>query len=498
MARYLSRRRLVSASFATLGASILLGATVAAPSSMMASAAAATQSTSPGTSCSTPAPSSRAGGGRSGIGGIQWGRQRGSGAACGGQAPTSPATPPSPAWHGSPPLAFHGGPVTGTTTPGELTVTPVYWVPAGFSLPATYQSTINTFMADAAADSGKTTNVFSALTQYTNSAGAHINYVLHAGTPITDTTAFPANGCTPDSGLIWPDGTKYSNCITNGQLLREASSFTTARSLPNTDLAHLYMYFLPEGVETCFTSANGAGGGSCSINAHGGFCAYHAFGAPPLVADMNYAVVDSPLGWTCASDGGSNTGGNQSPHANIDADSEISIASHEIAETITDPTGSAWWDMKGNEVGDDCGYVYGDSLSFQGTFGSEFNQTINGHHYFIQEEFSNQDFALVKSLACLQQEESVRVTPTTGTTGAAITVSGGGFASGEAVKVSYKTGLATPPSVTLCTTTSTGTGAFSCSASIPSGTSAGATGAHKIVAKGTTSLRKAKVTFTRT
>jgi hypothetical protein len=260
------------------------------------------------------------------------------------------------------------------------------------------------------------------------------------------------------------------------------------------------MYFLPKGVETCFTSTNGGGGGSCSINSRPGFCGYHAYAAPPLVADMNYAVVDSPTRWTCSSDAGSNTRSNQTPNGNIDADTEISVTSHEISETITDPTGAGWYDSSGyaGEIGDDCSYVYGDSLSFQGSYGSEYNQTINGDHYFIQEEFSDQDFSLVGSLACVQQEDSVTVTPTSGPAGAAVTVSGAGFASGESVKVSYRTGLASPPSVTVCNTTATGTGSFSCSGHMPSGASAGAAGSHKMVAKGITSLRKATVTFTRT
>ncbi len=164
-------------------------------------------------------------------------------------------TPPSPSFRGSPPLRFHSGPVTGTTKPGELTVTPVYWVPTGSSLtiPAQYKTLLNRFVADVAHDSNKATNVFSALKQYTNSGGAKLHYLIHAGTPIVDTDAFPAGGCTADTGAIYSDNTHYSVCITNSQLLHEASVFTTAHGLPNTDLAHLYVYYMPKGVETCFT-----------------------------------------------------------------------------------------------------------------------------------------------------------------------------------------------------------------------------------------------------
>lgn len=346
-----------------------------------------------------------------GIGGIQWARPTAAGTNACASAPASGgagnATPPSPGFRGSPPTTFHGGAVTGTTTPGELTVTPVYWTPAGFSVPVGYKNLVNQFIADIAADSGKRTNVFSSLTEFTNSVGTHLSYKIHTGTPIVDTTAFPVNGCTPDSGFIYNDNTGYTKCITNAQLLTEAGNFTTAKGLPKNDLAHLYMYFLPKHVETCFTSTNGASGGQCSININGGFCGYHAFGSPPLVADMNFAVVDSPLGWTCSSDGGSNTGGNQSPNSNIDADTELSITSHEIIETITDPQGNAWFDSAGFENGDECAYVFGDSTSFIGTGLTKHNQVINGHFYFIQQEPSNHAFSVDSQWTCEQRNQAL-------------------------------------------------------------------------------------------
>jgi hypothetical protein len=64
--------------------------------------------------------------------------------------------------------------------------------------------------------------------------------------------------------------------------------------------------------------------------------------------------------------------------------------------------------------------------------------------------------------------------------------------------VIYKTGLSSPPSVVLCTATVLSDGTFSCTGQIPSGATAGALGAHKIVAKGATSKAKAETTFTLT
>jgi hypothetical protein len=401
-------------------------------------------------------------------------------------------------------LTFFGGKVVGPTgSPGELTITPVYWVPASgrFSIPSSYETLINQFLADMGSDNGAVNNVFAALTQYTDSSEAHIRPKIVAGSPVTDTTSFPANGCTPDSGTIWRDGTRYSKCITNDQLLAEAKSFTTAKALPNQDLAHMYLYFLPEGVETCLGPSNGAHGGICSINTNPGFCAYHAFIAPPLVANFNYAVVDSPTGhWTCSSDAGSNTGGSQSPNGNVAADSEISIASHEIAETITDPTGAAWLDSHGYEVGDECAFIYGDSATFQGSPGTYYNQTIHSHHYFIQEEFSNDDYKATASHAysCIGGEDWIRLAQPGGKAGDAVTAAGGGFVGAETITVKYQTRVASPWMVALCTATVTPTGTFSCSGNIPSGSDAGPTGVHAVTATGSLSSRTPKFAFTLT
>ena len=341
-----------------------------------------------------------------GAGGIQWARPTGARANGCASAGASSATPPSPGIIGSPPLTFHGGAVTGTTTPGELTVTPVYWVPAGFSVPAAYRTIINQYVADIAADSGKRSNVFSSLTEFTKSGGAHLSYKVHAGTPINDTAAFPANGCTPDTGPIYNDNSGYTKCITNAQLLSRANTFTTAQGLPK-DLNHQYLYFMPKHVETCFTSTNGISGGTCSINVNGGFCGYHAFASPPLVANMSFAVFDSPIGYTCSSDGGSNTGGNQSPNGNLEADTEISITSHEIMETITDPQGTAWYDAAGYENGDECAYIFGDSTSFIGAAGAKHNQVVNGHFYFIQQEPSIHALSVDSQWACEQRNQAL-------------------------------------------------------------------------------------------
>jgi hypothetical protein len=91
---------------------------------------------------------------------------------------------------------------------------------------------------------------------------------------------------------------------------------------------------------------------------------------------------------------------------------------------------------------------------------------------------------------------AITVVPSSGPKGTAVTVSGGRFSVGETVKVKYKTGVS-PNAILLCTAAVGSTGSFSCGGTIPS-TNQGALGAHTIVAKGVTSLRKAKTTYTLT
>ena len=43
-------------------------------------------------------------------------------------------------------------------------MTPIFWVPPGYSARQNYQSVINGYLSNVAADSGKPTNVFSVAT----------------------------------------------------------------------------------------------------------------------------------------------------------------------------------------------------------------------------------------------------------------------------------------------------------------------------------------------
>ncbi len=308
--------------------------------------------------------------------------------------------------NGNPPLTWHGGPVMGTNSTGPVVVTPIFWHPAGHPMDAGYESILKRYLGDVGAASGSNTNVYSTLTEYFGTNGP-INYQIQEGTPIDDTNALPANGCTlnhKDRTGIYADGSGYDSCIDDAQVQAETASVVKANGLP-VNFSHIYVLFVPKQVETCFnpgsTSTLQKGFQACTINHEktAAYCAYH-FITPShmLYANLSYPIYNSPVGFTCGSDARFPVV--QTPNANADADTQVSPTSHEIMEAITDPdTVTGWYDAAGFENGDECAYVYGTPAG--GSAGTFYNQVINGDHYLTQEEFSNQDW-LNTGLGCLQ------------------------------------------------------------------------------------------------
>jgi hypothetical protein len=127
--------------------------------------------------------------------------------------------------------------------------------------------------------------------------------------------------------------------------------------------------FTPKGVGSC-------SGSSCAFSQ---FCAYHGWigsGASEILyANQPYTMT---VPSACDS--------KQHPNGN-DADPTINVVSHEHNETITDPNGNAWYDILGYENGDKCAWNFGTALG--STAYGQYNQVINGHQYYVQQEYSN-------------------------------------------------------------------------------------------------------------
>jgi hypothetical protein len=308
---------------------------------------------------------------------------------------------------GTPPLVWHGGAVMGTKLTGPLTVTPIFWNPAGHPMDPAYVSLISQYWADVAKASGQTNNVYSTATEYSGTDGSIVDKI-NLGTPINDTSPLPASGCTleaVDTTLIYADNTGYDACIDDSQVAAETNRVVHQDGLP-IDFSHIYLLYTPKHVESCFFAGpTNTNQNACTINhlPSAAYCAYHTqAGNSNIYGLLAYPIYHSPVHFTCGSDARvAGFGGVQSPNGNPDADVEISPSSHEVMEAWTDPdTTSGWFDISGFENGDECAYTYG---PVSGTKGAFFNQTMNHHHYLTQEEFSNQSF-FASGGGCIQGE----------------------------------------------------------------------------------------------
>jgi hypothetical protein len=269
-------------------------------------------------------------------------------------------------------LDYNGGPVMPSNTNYTF-----YWAPAGSpAYPADYQPGLNQFFTDLAHDSGGGENADSVSTQYNDAAGEVAAYNSHFAGAIIDTNPYPASGCA--YAVI---------CLTDAQIRAELTSYVKAHGLP-ADLTHEYFVLTPPGVESCLEGAICSAGTSSPY-----YCAYHGAiklegGTGPIV----YANDPYVAGGIC----------DDKNHPNgTTADATISGGlSHEHNESITDPeANSAWTDWPGGpysgyENGDKCrtfseASEFGPALGFAPD-GAKYNQVINGHEYWYQQEWSNQ------------------------------------------------------------------------------------------------------------
>jgi hypothetical protein len=253
-----------------------------------------------------------------------------------------------------PELLYHGGPVEHTNKNYAI-----YWVPSDYTVSSKYTSLINQFFTDVAKVSGVTSNVYYDSTQYKDTTGAAQYKSTFAGS-VVDTNALPVSGCS--------DAPYTSVGLTDAQIQTEIQYVIKAQKWTANSSTEFFM-FTAKGIGSCFDRSSSA----CSFSM---YCAYHSWigggTTATLYSNMPYAAT-------------ANCDVGQHPNHD-DADATINVTSHEHMETITDQQGNAYWDIYGNEIGDKCAWNFG---TLSGTNGAKYNETINGHNYSLQQEWSN-------------------------------------------------------------------------------------------------------------
>jgi PKD domain len=296
-------------------------------------------------------------------------------------------------------MDYNGGPVMPSNTNYM-----VLWSPGGLSAyPAGYMSGLKTYFKDLAHDSGGHQNVDSVSAQYQDLTGAFARYKTTFGGALVDTHPYPPTEC--------PAAAPVTACLTDPQIQAELERFVASRGL-KTDLSHEYFLLPPPHVETCFSGDSTASPpfGGCSAGEPRNlafFCAYHqntSLSPMLLYADDPFDATN-PL----CQDGNNPNG---------ISDGEINGGlSHEHNESITDPLPNDAWTNgagpdHGEEVGDQCVGMMGTPLGTHN--GAKYNQVINGHFYWYQEEWSNQTHSCLQRLTPAKARPHAMFTVTAG------------------------------------------------------------------------------------
>ena len=294
-------------------------------------------------------------------------------------------------------LTYHGGPVMHTSTTHAI-----YWLPTGYTsgdgMPpydATYQSLIAQYFTDLAVASGTADNVYGVDSQYYDDpdhAHATTNQT-YGGSYVDTTTAFPADGCSDPTGVA-------AHCLTDDQLQTEIEHVIGVMGWPK-GTSNIYFLLTPEGVESCTDASLLA---ACS---NIDYCAYHGF----YDSGSNTVIYANQPYPKLANDPSLECGFGEYPNGG-DADEELNVLSHEHREATNDPTLDAWYaDDTLYEGSDQCAWYFGKE---SGLDGARYNQTINGHHYDLQLEWSNDGNKCVGSYPA---PATPKISPTHGVVG---------------------------------------------------------------------------------
>src|SRR5262249_10562768 len=114
-----------------------------------------------------------------------------------------------------------------------------------------------------------------------------------------------------------------------------------ASATGQTGYGHIYHVFLPPGTDECFDSSFTTCYSPDRPNVFF-FCAYHSSATFSDVGHVLYTVEPFQNVPGCNVAPGS-------PNGQL-VDSQASVLSHELFETITDPDGDGWWNTESNDL----------------------------------------------------------------------------------------------------------------------------------------------------
>jgi hypothetical protein len=246
-------------------------------------------------------------------------------------------------------LVYNGGPVEQAGSTNYA----IFWEPsltaAVNSVSPTYNSLISRFLTDIGGSS-----LYGVASQYYQVSGGATQNIVNSSTfggSYVDTSMYPAP------------------VLTDAQIQAEVTKVMAANGWTG-GIGHEFFVSTAKNEISC-------AGVECS---NAVFCAYHSSFTS---GSQEVLYADQPYTNTLPT--GCNTP--TSPNGDADADSTINVVSHELMETVTDPSvgnsNLAWVDASGQEIGDKCNFSFGP------TDAAGADLVANGHPYIVQQEWSN-------------------------------------------------------------------------------------------------------------
>jgi hypothetical protein len=113
------------------------------------------------------------------------------------------------------------------------------------------------------------------------------------------------------------------------------------------------------------------------------YCGWHYFGKFAKT-DIKYAFIGNASSQCPAACTRQRF---HSPNDNIGADGMASVIAHELAEAVTDPLLTAWYDREGEENADKCAFTFGDVYSTAN--GAAANVQWGARDFLIQQNWVN-------------------------------------------------------------------------------------------------------------
>lgn len=331
----------------------------------------------------------------------------------------------APAIEAGKPLQYHEGPVLHSSVSYAI-----YWDPAG-SYNGEWKRVIDGYLQGVGAEKGTLSNVFALNGQYRDASGRAANESIFRGA-YTDEDPYPNEENCSDKPSAAPV------CLTDQQIKTELLKVIASGKLPGATGTPVYYVLTPPGVTVC---TDGGGTGNCSDSTTtppNGICGYHSainrlgpspiiYAVQPWVAGDSGHVINpetNPLGTeqpTQADMACQNNRlfdePNQLPGPNQFgewteglADVIVNDLSVEQSNIATDPLLNGWYQsFKNAEQGDMCQWNFGPPPVKLPTIPEEqqpanaqilSNETINGHHYYLQWAFDSVGLTAGKGATC--------------------------------------------------------------------------------------------------